>query len=94
MTLHYINRMSPAEAAAREQARDRETTAAGYAALAVATALLAGAVSVYRGAPLAVVTAGGGVIVLFGLAAAVLEIREARRLRRHADRLARFARRP
>ncbi len=91
MTLHYISRMSPAEASAREQARDRESTAAGYAALAVATAILTGAVSVYRGAPLAVVSVGGGVIVLSGLAAAVLELREARRLRKHAGMLAAYA---
>ncbi len=93
MTLRHISRMSPAEASAREQARDHENTAAGYFSIAAVTVAVAGAVSLYRGTPPVFVAAAGGLVLLLGLAAAGLELREARRLRKHADMLAGYMRR-
>ncbi len=92
MNVHYIRRESAAASLAHERADDRETVGAGYAALGIAGAVVAVIAGAVRGAPPPLLALAGALLLLFGIGAALIEFREARRLRKHARELARYAR--
>ncbi len=92
MNVHYIRRESAAASRAHAQADERENVGAGYALLGISAAVVAVIFGALRGAPPPLMALAGALLILFGIGAAVIEFREARRLRRHARMLARYAR--
>lgn len=75
-----------------ERMEDREDMAAFYAALAVVTATTGIVYGIFRGVPPNLLVLFTVCIGLFGTGAAIIELHEARRLRRHARMLKRARR--
>ncbi len=93
MNISYLRHESRAALAANQAAHEHENVAAGIVGITALATALGATAALLRGAPPPAVALGGSLLLALGIAYALVELHEARRLRRHADMLASYAQR-